>query len=83
MKVGFENDKLVIGEVQGLDREGCLACKSFTTIGKEGVSGYLKLAHGNTPSNYEPGFAMLYVKSDGKLYFQNSAGVELKVLCRK
>jgi len=79
VKVGFENDSLIIKTLKVEDREGCIACKSFTAIGKDGVAGYIKFAHGDAPTNNESGFAQLYVKSDDRLYFKTSDGSEHKV----
>ena len=72
---------IYLGSITIEDTNGCLATNEFHAHGKEGVSGYYKLAHGTTPSAHkEAGHSILWVDINAVAYFEEADGNDRQII---
>ena len=72
---------IFIGGVELEDEEGCLATDEFHAHGRDGVSGYLKVCQGTTPSAHsEADHIMIWADSADKLRLEMPDGADYTVV---
>jgi len=65
-----------LGNLTLWDRDNCLATRHFTTMGKNGEAGYLRIAHGIAPTENQAGYLQIFAGSDDNLHLLESGGAE-------
>ncbi len=71
---------LHLGSIALEDENGCLGTDDFHAHGKAGVSGYLKLHHGTTPSAHkEADHCILWIDNNDVLYVEKADGTDVEV----
>ncbi|KKK85461.1 hypothetical protein LCGC14_2773080, partial [marine sediment metagenome] len=76
----IHEDSLWISGVKLENDEGCLATNEIHLHGKNGVSGYLKIKQGTTPTAHkEEEHLILWIDSNNKLYLERPDGTDIEV----
>jgi len=71
----FSGDKVIIGEIELVDKDDCLCTMKFVAEGKDGEAGIFKMKHGSEPLDFEAGYTSIWTDEAGVTHIQDANGV--------